>query len=101
MKVHHIQVDDFNKVLYVQEIDNYQSCYFTKKVESSIIETEKVLYVYLQGMNTMKTTPSTVDKFRIIYEPMEEEMAQEMTWHGLPILELAPRTTSSISMGGE
>ena len=101
MKVHHIQVDDPNIVLYVWEIENYQSCYFTKKIDSSTIEAEKVLYVYLQGMNTMKITPSIVDKFKIIYEPMEERMAQGMTWHGLPIPELAPRIASSISMGGE
>ena len=82
-------------------MDNYQSCYFTKKLESNTIEVEKVLYVYLQGMNTMKITPSIVDKFGIIYEPMEERMAQEMTWHGLPIPELASSTASSISMGGE
>ena len=62
---------------------------------------EKVLYVYLQGMNTTKITPSIVDKFGIIYEPMEERMAQGMTWHGLPIPELVPRIASSISMGGE
>ena len=60
-----------------------------------------MLYVYLQGMNTTKITPSIVDKFGIIYEPMEERMAQGMTWHGLPIPELAPRIASSISMGGE
>ena len=60
-----------------------------------------MLYVYLQGMNTMKITPSIVDKFGIVYKPMEERMAQRMTWHELPILELVPRIASSISMGGE
>ena len=101
MKVRHIQVDDLNIVLYVRETNNYQSCYFTKKIESSTIEMEKVIYVYLQGMNIVKITPSIVDKFGIVYEPMEEMMAQGMTWHGLPIPELAPRTTSSILMGGK
>ena len=99
MKVYHIQVDDPNIVLYVQEKDNYQSCYFMKKKESSTIEDEKVLYVYLQGMNTVKITPSIVDKFGIIYKPMEERMSQRMTWHGLPIPKLVPKTSSSI--GGE
>ena len=70
-------------------------------MESSTIEIEKVLYVYLQGMNTMKIIPSIVEKFGMVYEPMEERMAQGMTWHGLPISKLAPRTTSSILMGGE
>ena len=80
-------------------MDNYQSCYFTKKIEPSTIEVKKVLYMYLQGMNIMKITPSIVDKFGIIYEPMEERMAQGMTWQGVPILELAPKIASSI--GGE
>ena len=57
--------------------------------------------MYLQGMNTMKIIPSIVDKFGIVYEPMEERMAQGMTWHGLPIPELAPRIASSKLMGGE
>ena len=43
IKVCHVQVDDPNIVLYVQEIDNYQSCYFTKKLESSTMKMEKVL----------------------------------------------------------
>ena len=70
MKVCHIQVDNPNIVLYGQETNNYQSCYVTKKIDPSTIEMEKVLYVYLQGMNTMKITPSIVDKFGIIYESM-------------------------------
>ena len=52
-------------------------------------------------MNTMKIIPNILDKFVIMYEPMEERMAQGMTWHGLPILELVPRVSSSISIGGE
>ena len=79
MKVHHIPVDDPNILVYVWETDNYQSCYFTKKLESSTIELEKVLYVYLQEMNTSKVTPSIVDKFGIVYEPMEERKVQVMT----------------------
>ena len=88
-------------MLYVREMDNYQSCYFTKKIDPSTIEVEKVLYMHLQGMSTMKITPNILDKFGIIYEPMEERIAQGMTGHGLPIPELAPKTTSSISMRGE
>ena len=53
IKVHHIQGDNPNIVLYVQEIDNYQSCYFTKKIDTSTTEVEKVLYIYLQDMNTI------------------------------------------------
>ena len=60
-----------------------------------------MLYTYLQGMNTSKVTRSIVDKFGIVYEPMEERKVQGMTWHGLPIPELAPRAASSMSIGGE
>ena len=59
-----------------------------------IIETEKMLYIYLEGMNITKFTPITVDKFGITYEAIEQRIAQGMTWNGLPI-----PTTSSI--GGE
>ena len=60
-----------------------------------------MLYVYLQGMNTSKVAPSIVDKFGIVYEPIEERKVQGMTWHGLPIPELAPRVASSMLMEGE
>ena len=52
-------------------------------------------------MNTSKVAPSIVDKFGIVYEPMEERKVQGMTWHGLPSPELAPRVASSMSMEGE
>ena len=46
MKVHYNLIDDPKIiVLYVQEIDNYQSCYFTKTIEPSRTPMGKVLYV--------------------------------------------------------
>ena len=47
----------------------------------------------------MKLTPIFLEKFGITYKPMEQTIAQGVTWQGLPIPELAPKTTSSI--GGE
>ena len=78
MQVHHIPLDNPNIILYVRKTDNYQSYYFTKETNPSTIEVEKVLYVYLERMNTMKITPNIVDKFGITYETMEEIMAHGM-----------------------
>ena len=100
IKSFHILVDDPNILLYVQETDEYQSCYFTKKLDSSPIEMEKVLYIYLDGMNTTRLTPITIDKFGITYETMEQRVVEGIIWHGLLIPELAPRAASSMSMGG-
>ena len=49
------------------------------KIDSSTIEIEKVLYIYLDGMNTTKLTPIIVDKFGITYEAMKQRVAQGMT----------------------
>ena len=35
------------------------------------------------------------DKFAIFFEPMEEQLVQDLTWHGLSIPELAPKITTS------
>ena len=35
------------------------------------------------------------DKFALLYEPMEEWEVQELTWHGLSILKLTPKVTTS------
>ena len=36
-----------------------------------------------------------VDKFAVNYEHMEDRDAQDLTWHGLPIPEIAPKATTS------
>ena len=49
----------------------------------------------------MIVTPMFFDNYATLYKPMEERAVQDLTWHGLPIPELAPRVASSMSMGGE
>ena len=44
---------------------------------------------------TMLVTLMFFDKFAILFEPMEERVVQDLTWHDLPILELAPKITTS------
>ena len=75
IKVHHMKVDDPNIALYVKESEEILSCYYTSNPIPNTIENEKVLYVYLEGMLTMKLTPIFLDKFCIIYEPMEQRIA--------------------------
>ena len=36
-----------------------------------------------------------VDKFAVNYEHMEDRVVQDLTWHGLPILEIAPKAATS------
>ena len=79
IKVFQILVDDTNILLYVQDTEGHQSCYFTKKIDSSTIEMEKVLYIYLDGMKTTNLTPITVDKFKITHEAIDQRVAQGMT----------------------
>ena len=58
---------------------------------------DKVLYVYLRISPTMIVTPMFFDNHAILYEPMEDREVQDLTWHGLPIPELALKPTSSPS----
>ena len=79
IKVCHILVDDPNIALYVQEIEELLNCYCDKNLAPSTIKMEKVLYVYLKGLSSMKLTPIFIDKFGITYEPMEQRVAQGTT----------------------
>ena len=45
----------------------------------------------------MIVTPMFFDNHAILYEPMDNKEVQDLTWHGLPIPELAPKPTSSQS----
>ena len=49
----------------------------------------------------MVLTPMFLDKFVVLYEPMEERVVQDLTWHGLPIPELAPKVTTSTQLQGD
>ena len=40
--------------------------------------------------------PIFIDKFVVLYEPMDNRVVQDLTWHGMPILELAPMVTTSL-----
>ena len=43
----------------------------------------------------MSLKPMFVDKFAVNYEHMEDRVAQDLTWHGLPIPEIAPKAATS------
>ena len=96
IKVCHMKVDDPNMDFNVKESEESLSFYYARNISLNTIETEKVLYVYLKGLQTMKLTPIFLDKFGIAYEPMEQKIVKGMTWQELPILELAPKFALSI-----
>ena len=43
----------------------------------------------------MSLKPMFVDRFPVNYEHMEDRIAQDLMWHGLPIPEIAPKATAS------
>ena len=43
----------------------------------------------------MSLKPMFVDRFAVNYEHMEGRIAQDLTWHGLPIPEIAPKAAAS------
>ena len=59
------------------------------------------MYVYLWVTQTVVLTPMCFDKFSLLYEPMEEQEVQDLTWHGLPTLELVPKVTTSTQPRGD
>ena len=70
LKVRHIPVDDPNIVLYMRDLEESRGCYFAKNPNRSTIQTDKTLYVYLEGMLTMCPQAIFVDKFGVKYEIM-------------------------------
>ena len=96
IKVQLIKMDDPNIAVYVREFDEVKTCYFTKTPDLGTIHEEKLLYIYLEGTNTLKLNPVFLDKYGVLYEPMEQRVVRSLSWKGLPILELAPKPTSSI-----
>ena len=97
LKVIHVPVDDPNIAFYKRETEETKKCYFARNPPPHSIVKDKVLYVYLRISLTMIVTPTFFDNHCMLYKPMEERMVQVLTWHGLPILELAPKSTSSQS----
>ena len=79
LKVRHVPVDYPNIVLYMPDLEQSRGCYFAKNPDRSTIQTEKTLYVYLEGMLTMCPQAIFVDKFGVKYKIMEPRLAQSMT----------------------
>ena len=71
IKVQLTKMDDPTIAVYVQDFDEVRTCYFTKTLDLSTIQEEKVLYIYLEGTKTLKLNLVFLDKYRVLYEPME------------------------------
>ena len=99
IKVQLIKIDDPNTAMYVQKSNEVKTCYFTKTLDLGTIHEEKMLYIYLEGTNTLKLNLVFLDKYRVLYKPMEQRVVHSLSWQGLPILDLAPKPTSSIGIG--
>ena len=71
IKVHITKIDDPTIAVYVWEFDEVKTCNFTKMPDLSTIHKEKTLYIYLEGTNTLKLNPVFLDKYGVLYKPME------------------------------
>ena len=71
IKVQLIKTDDLNIAVYVRESDEVKTCYFTKTPNLGLIHEEKLLYIYLEGTNTLKLNLVFLDKYGVLYESME------------------------------
>ena len=71
IKVQLIKLDDSTIDVYMQESDELKTYYFIKMPYLSTIHEKKVLYIYLEGTNTLKLNPIFLDKYGILYKPME------------------------------
>ena len=69
-----MMVDDPNIALYAKAVKESLSCYNAWSLTPKTIEIEKVFYVYLEGLLTMKMKPIFLDKFGITYDPMEQRI---------------------------
>ena len=98
-KVQLIKMDDPTIAMYVRESDEVKTCYFTKTPDLGTIHEEKLLYIYLKGTNTLNLNPVFLDKFGVLYEPMEQRVVHSLSWQGLPILKVSLKPTSSIGNG--
>ena len=66
-----IRTDDPTIVVYVWESDEVKTYYFTNSLDLGTIHEEKMLYIYLEGTNTLKLNPVFLDKYVVLYELME------------------------------
>ena len=81
------------------DLEESRGCYFAKNPDCITIQTDKTLYVYLEGMLTMCPQAIFVDKFGVKYKIMEQRLALSVNWKEFPVPDLAPKTASS--MGGD
>ena len=66
-----IKTDDPNIAVYVREFDEFKTCYCTKTLDLVTIHEEKLLYIYLEGTDTLKLNLVFLDKYGVLYELME------------------------------
>ena len=59
----------------------------------STTQEEKTLYIHLEGTNTFKLNLVFLDKYEVLYEPMEQIVVCLYSCQGLPIRDLAPKPT--------
>ena len=71
IKVQLIKMDDPNIAVHVREFDKVKTCYFTKTPDIGTIHEEKLLYIYLEGTNTLKLNLVFLDKYGVLYKPMK------------------------------
>ena len=71
------------------------NCYYSRNPEPHTIQEYRVLCIYLRDWQAMSLKPMFVEKFFVIYEHMDNQVVQDLMWHGLPIPEIAPKAATS------
>ena len=79
IKVQLIKTDDPTIVVYVLESDEVKTRYFTKTLDLGTIHDKKLLYIYLEGTNTLKLNLVFLDKYRVLYKPMEQRVVRSVS----------------------
>ena len=87
---------DLNLALYMRETSEAKQFFKTKSPPSHMLAKNKLLYIYLRVTQTMAMMPMFFDKFVILYKPIESRSIKDLTWHGIPILELTSKATTPI-----
>ena len=90
-----ILVDDQDIALYMHESIESKQFFCTKNPPPHTLVKDKVLYAYMRVTQTMDLTPMFIDKFAILYEPMDNRAVQDLPWHGRPVPKFAPMVTTS------
>ena len=88
IKVTCILVDDQDIALYMRESMESKQSFCTKNPPPHTLVKDKVLYAYMRVTQTMDLTLMFIDKFVVLYEPMDNRAMQDLTFHGTPIPKL-------------